>query len=266
MRRGATRSDRPDAQRVVRLRARAIGQRESWARMTNLGDTLGSMTTKVRATGAVICSRCGTRADARRGTTAICLTCGQPFPAGVIGNGARGGGSALPIVLAMIAIGCVVSATVAIFLGRASHKDASPPSTTDASSGIPVLAPVASVEVDASASAKPIAPVLSDAERDQLPGSYTCSMDDSPAFTCRIEGGVLEKVGGSQRFKGPIRKLANGDLQFSGTFFCPFGDCTHPVAATFARKAPGRYVGQFGPNSVRGGGPGGERVVLVKVR
>lgn len=219
---------------------------------------------KARATGAQICARCGTRADARRGATQICLTCGQPFPVYQGGaGGASGGGSALAIVIGLIVVGCVASGVIAFVVGR--NRSASAPTIADAGSSGPVLAPVASLTTDAAASAKPEPAPLTDAERDELPGSYTCAMDDTPAFACRIAGGQLEKLAGSQRFRGSIRKLASGDLQFAGTFFCPFGDCTRPVAATFTRKGPGRYVGQFGPNSGSGGG-GNERVVLVKVR
>jgi hypothetical protein len=124
----------------------------------------------------------------------------------------------------------------------------------------------AEASASASASAKVASAPLSDEEKDQLEGNYTCAMDDTPNFPCRVSSGTLEKLAGSQRFKGPISKQSNGNLSFSGTFFCPFGDCTHPVACTFVRQSAGKYVGKFGPNSVPGGGPGGERVVLNKVR
>jgi hypothetical protein len=156
--------------------------------------------------------------------------------------------------------------------GGGASSGASPIVLLDAQApGVPPTAAnaLASAAVDASANATANANAnvpLTAAELDALPGNYTCKMDDTPAFACRIAGGRLEKLAGSQRFKGPITKLANGDLAFTGTFFCPFGDCTHPVATTFVRRGPGRYIGKFGPNAVPGGGPGGERVVLNKVR
>ncbi|MEO6576104.1 MAG: hypothetical protein ABIP89_19780 [Polyangiaceae bacterium] len=227
-----------------------------------------------RSSGARICSRCGTRADARRGNSAICLSCGQPFPVGAVGSyGApppAASSSALPWVVGLLSVFFVLSMGAAFFVLSRSSKSTPPPSTptlpAEVETGAPAAASVVpSASAAPSASAKPVAAALTDAERDELSGSYTCSMDDSPAFPCRIAGGNLEKLAGSQRFKGPVSKVDGGNISFSGTFFCPFGDCTHPVATTFIRQGPGRYKGKFGVNTIRGGGPGGEVVLLTKV-
>jgi hypothetical protein len=160
------------------------------------------------------------------------------------------------IIVSMIAAGAL------FFLRATEGKNDGPTTTTVTVESTATADPSAS----ASASAKPVSAPLTDEEKDQLEGNYTCAMDDTPNFPCRVSGGVLEKLAGSQRFKGPISKQSGGNLSFSGSFFCPFGDCTHPVACTFVRQSAGKYVGKFGPNSVPGGGPGGERVVLNKVR
>ena len=214
------------------------------------------------AHGAQICPRCRTRVDARRGPSAICLSCGAALPN--VEGGSASGSSALWWLL-----GCgglvvlFVVAAVAFVAFRVTETKSTESSTTTV---IVESAASAAASASASASAKVASAPLSDEERDQLEGNYTCAMDDTPNFPCRVSGGTLEKLAGSQRFKGPISKQSNGNLSFSGSFFCPFGDCTHPVACTFVRQVAGKYVGKFGPNSVPGGGPGGERVVLNKVR
>lgn len=229
-----------------------------------------------RSPGARICSRCGTRADARRGNTSICLSCGQPFPVAAFGAygepPAAKGSSALGWVVGILSVFFVLSLGAAFLLLSRSGKSTATTSTPTAPAEVETQAPVATVTASSSAattapsaSAKPVTAALTDAERDELTGSYTCSMDDSAAFPCRIAGGNLEKLGGSQRFKGPVSKVDGGNITFSGTFFCPFGDCTHPVATTFVRQSPGRYKGKFGVNTIRGGGPGGEVVFLTKV-
>jgi hypothetical protein len=162
---------------------------------------------------------------------------------------------------AFLAILIVFAAGFIAFRLKVDPSASTPVSTV----AIESTADTATASASASASAKNSAP-LTDEEKDQLEGNYQCAMDDTPLFPCRVSNGVLEKLAGSQRFKGPISKLPGGNLSFSGSFFCPFGDCTHPVACTFVRQSAGKYVGKFGPNSVPGGGPGGERVVLNKVR
>lgn len=205
--------------------------------------------------------------------------------------------------LAAVLIACLGTAAAIAYAMRTSRTDAGDDvqavapghatvaATTSSSAFVPIqpsasftsapsavglardTAPVASAEppatTSASASPQPNRKnSLSLAELERVEGNYKCAMDDTPAFACRIADGTLEKLGGSQRFKGPITALPSGDLAFRGTFFCPWGSCTHPVAATFVKQAPGLYVGHFGPNEdpSNGGGPGGERVVLNKVK
>lgn len=219
----------------------------------------------VESHGAPICPRCRTRIDARRGPTTFCHSCGAPLPQMQSGGG--GGSSAVVWVVGLVAIFAILGGCfVAFLLLRAPVEQPKtlPPTTT-----ITVFSDTPSATASAPASAAPAATVaapLTAAELDVLEGNYQCSMDDTPSFPCRISNGVLEKLGGSQRFRGPITKRADGGFSFTGTFFCPFGDCTHPVACTFSRTSPGHYSCKFGPNSVPGGGPGGEHVVLGKVR
>lgn len=219
---------------------------------------------------APICSRCRARADARRGRSLTCLSCGHPYavpPSAIVRPSATGTGTGLWLLVGVLGLLFAGSTTIAVvlFAQRADARDddaGAPIALQQDAQAAPLAAPLASASASgsasASASAKPAVSPLSDEELDELAGNYTCKMDDTPAFPCRIAGGTLEKLAGSQRFKGPVSKLGNGNLAFSGTFFCPFGDCTGPVATTFVRRGPGRYVGNFGP--------GGERVVLVKVR
>jgi len=84
-------------------------------------------------------------------------------------------------------------------------------------------------------------------------GEYSCSIQDSgyqyPPFRCVVYSGesggqVLEKMGGSQRFRG--RVLQDGDgFRFDGTFYCPMGDCTENVSGSFARAGDGMYRGSL---------------------
>jgi hypothetical protein len=85
-----------------------------------------------------------------------------------------------------------------------------------------------------------------------LAGDYRCSITDGgytyPPYACSIfedaEGGyMLHKLGGSQRFAGPIVATAAG-FTFSGKFFCPEGACDQAITGTFVRRG-GAYVGQF---------------------
>jgi hypothetical protein len=207
----------------------------------------------------------------------MCLSCGHPFGApGFPPTQAPTSTTSSPAIWwltgVIVVLGLLTLGAVGLLILRSSGSSAPPPASADAAAleggvaapGAPTLAEVVDASTAGDAGPPKAAP-LTEAERDELNGSYTCSMDDTPTFPCRIANGTLEKLAGSQRFRGPIRKVGGGNLEFSGTFFCPFGDCTHPVATTFIRQGPGRYVGKFGPNSIPGGGPGGERVVLTKV-
>jgi hypothetical protein len=247
---------------------------------------------------ARVCSRCFARADALRGSSPQCMSCGAPFPVAMPAYGAmpmghpgmprKSSSSALWWVLGIaggflllsgLGVGILVVATASqVQDSSLTTSAATVTAPTETATFVPVVPTAPTVTADpfataipsatavASAGAKPVAAPLSPAELEELSGNYTCSMDDTPPFQCRIANNVLEKLGGSQRFRGPVTKLSGGNFSFSGTFFCPFGACDHPVATTFIRQSPGRYVGKFGPNSVPGGGPGGERVVLTKVR
>ena len=167
-------------------------------------------------------------------------------------------------LVAIFAIAAVAAIVIVLFARAPAPVTSQPPTVTT------ITVQAATPSDSASASASVSAPIstapLTEEELDTIEGNYKCAMDDTPQFPCRISNGVLEKLGGSQRFRGPIAKNSSGGFSFSGTFFCPFGDCTHPVACTFTRTSAGHYSCRFGPNSVPGGGPGGEHVVLSKVR
>jgi hypothetical protein len=79
-----------------------------------------------------------------------------------------------------------------------------------------------------------------------LIGKYSCTFTQdgytySP-FPCVIsqttEGIQLEKTAGSQRIKGLINITEEG-FDFSGTYFCPFGDCTSAASGSFAKTDKG---------------------------
>ena len=94
-------------------------------------------------------------------------------------------------------------------------------------------------------------PSTAHASRRMRNGDYACSIESGghryPSFRCavfRAEDGsqVLEKVGGSQRFRGRVISHERG-FAFDGTFFCPSGDCTESVTARFTPVSPARYRG-----------------------
>jgi hypothetical protein len=76
-------------------------------------------------------------------------------------------------------------------------------------------------------------------------GHYKCTFTQGeysyPPFRCSISrrGAVLwlEKQTGSQRIRGEVTPIADG-FRFSGTFFCPYGDCTRPVSGDFHCSSP----------------------------
>lgn len=83
------------------------------------------------------------------------------------------------------------------------------------------------------------------------PGDYACSISSGgyqyPPFRCMVYsaengGQVLEKTGGSQRFRGRILAEGTG-FRFDGTFFCPYGDCTEDVSGMFNGTGNGSYQG-----------------------
>lgn len=82
-------------------------------------------------------------------------------------------------------------------------------------------------------------------------GRYFCQIvDDGTVYApqrCIIERTPegeyhFEKVGGSQRLSGTVLPTPNGDLRFSGRFFCPWGDCEEPAKFTLVANEDG-WVG-----------------------
>jgi hypothetical protein len=90
-------------------------------------------------------------------------------------------------------------------------------------------------------------------------GEYSCSIQDGgyqyPPFRCVVYTGdsggqVLEKMGGSQRFRGHVLDEGDG-FRFDGTFYCPMGDCTENVSGNFQRDGDGSYRGTLDFASAR---------------
>lgn len=88
-------------------------------------------------------------------------------------------------------------------------------------------------------------------------GPYKCEFTDGdvkyPVFRCVIKAVAtadgktrltLEKTAGSQRLRGSVAPTSDG-FDFSGEFFCPRGDCTEQVKATFRRTGRNRYAGEL---------------------
>lgn len=87
------------------------------------------------------------------------------------------------------------------------------------------------------------------------PGDYACQIEDYPAFRCVVynaEDGAmrLEKLEGSQRFRGRVFRAETG-FDFEGTFFCPWGDCTEEVHASFRPQGDGAFRAQMGTRPVQ---------------
>jgi hypothetical protein len=93
-------------------------------------------------------------------------------------------------------------------------------------------------------------------------GDYACSQAQGgyryPAFHCVVqarEGRVwLEKVSGSQRFRGWVSATDGGGFAFDGEMYCPWGDCTEPMQAGFVPDGAGvyraRWIGRDGEPDV----------------
>ncbi len=85
---------------------------------------------------------------------------------------------------------------------------------------------------------------------ENLLGNYACTFtqDDYTydPFTCVIKQVgdelQLEKISGSQRIKGKINLTEEG-FDFTGTYFCPWGDCTSPATGQFKKLEEGQYEG-----------------------
>ncbi len=82
-------------------------------------------------------------------------------------------------------------------------------------------------------------------------GDYSCRIESGGyqyrPFRCavyRAEDGsqVLEKLGGSQRFRGRVMMAERG-FSFDGTFYCPAGDCTEGVTGQFRSVGAAGYEG-----------------------
>jgi hypothetical protein len=105
--------------------------------------------------------------------------------------------------------------------------------------------------------AEPLANHTSAAQPSALVGSYACTITESsyryPAFPCTIrevrDRLVLAKLGGSVRFEGRVRPSASG-FSFEGQIYCPWGDCTEQVSATFHRTRAGALVGELGEHAM----------------
>lgn len=99
----------------------------------------------------------------------------------------------------------------------------------------------------------------------EVTGAYRCAIDDYPAYPCvvRRAGGqlVLEKLAGSQRFRG-VLVAVRGGYEFTGAFYCPWGACDKPVEAMLVR---GRRAGELG-GTLRVSGDRGEEVATVRLR
>ena len=89
-------------------------------------------------------------------------------------------------------------------------------------------------------------------------GDYACSIENDgysyPPFRCVVyngEGGqLLEKLGGSQRFRGRVLPEGSG-FRFDGTFYCPWGDCTEDISGTFEPIEQGWYRGTLQGDRMR---------------
>jgi hypothetical protein len=87
--------------------------------------------------------------------------------------------------------------------------------------------------------------------------AYWCSIRSGefeyPAMPCVIRTVrgelMLEKLAGSQRFRGVVRPRGEG-FTFDGEFFCPWGDCTQPLRGVFQPIGEGRLRGTFDDKSI----------------
>ena len=83
--------------------------------------------------------------------------------------------------------------------------------------------------------------LYADASSSLQDGNYACNLTQEgyqyPDFACIVftqadDTRRLEKLTGSQRFRGTVTPNADG-FTFSGEYFCPYGDCTEAVQAEF---------------------------------
>ena len=85
-----------------------------------------------------------------------------------------------------------------------------------------------------------------------MTAAYWCSITSGeytyPAMPCVIRKVdnryQLEKLAGSQRFRGVVRPRGDG-FTFDGEFYCPWGDCTQPLHGVFTRSGDRTLRGTF---------------------
>lgn len=85
---------------------------------------------------------------------------------------------------------------------------------------------------------------------EELIGKYSCTFTQGDftydPFTCVIkkvgDNLYLEKISGSQRIKGDINITENG-FDFTGTYFCPYGECTAAATGQFKKTSEGKFEG-----------------------
>lgn len=99
-------------------------------------------------------------------------------------------------------------------------------------------------------------------------GAYRCAIDDYPAYACVVrrvgDQLVLEKLAGSQRFRG-VLVAVRGGFEFRGAFYCPWGACDKPVEAMLVRgRRAGELSGTLVARGLRGAGVG--EVARVRLR
>lgn len=78
-------------------------------------------------------------------------------------------------------------------------------------------------------------------------GQYACTIDDYRPFVCQAYTNpdgtqTLEKIGGSQRFRGVIVPQGDG-FYFDGVYFCPWGSCDDRVQGQFVALDDGVFGG-----------------------
>lgn len=95
------------------------------------------------------------------------------------------------------------------------------------------------------------------ASSSDMTASYWCSIANGefvyPAMPCvirNVDGRFkLEKLAGSQRFRGIVTPRGDG-FTFAGEFYCPWGDCTHPLHGVFAPIGDGKLRGTFDDKTI----------------
>lgn len=90
-----------------------------------------------------------------------------------------------------------------------------------------------------------------------LTASYWCAIEeggyrypDMPCTVRQVAGRwVLEKMAGSQRFRGEIAPRGEG-FAFAGEVYCPWGDCVQPLHGEFRPSRDGSLRGRFTDNAM----------------